>query len=116
MSRLGDYLEDRIGFRRRMQAMLEHPIAGGPSWARSVGFTLVFLLVTLTATGLALMTTYAPTVEAAWASVHFTTYLMPHGWLLRVLHHFAGEAMLVLACAHVAMLAMGGAHRRPREL
>ena len=116
MSRLGDWLDDRIGFRRRMQAMLEHPIAGGPSWARSVGFTLVFLLVTLTATGLGLMTTYAPSVEAAWASVHFTTFLMPHGWLLRGLHHFAGEAMLVLACAHVAMLAMGGAHRRPREL
>jgi ubiquinol-cytochrome c reductase cytochrome b subunit len=116
MSRLGDYLEDRIGLRRRMKSMLEHPIAGGPSWARSVGFTLLFLLVTLVATGLALMTTYAPTVESAWASVHFTTYLMPHGWLLRGLHRFAGEAMLVLACAHVAMLAMGGAHRRPREL
>jgi len=116
MSRLGDYLEDRIGLRRRMRAMLDHPIAGGPSWARSVGFTLLFLLVVLVVTGLALMTTYAPTVEAAWASVHFTTYLMPHGWLLRGLHHFAGEAMLVFACAHLAMLAMGGAHRRPREL
>ncbi len=116
MSRLGDWLDDRIGFRRRMKAMLEHPIAGGPSWARSVGFTLVFLLVVLVMTGLALMTTYAPTVEAAWASVHFTTYVMPHGWLLRGLHHFAGEAMLVLAATHVAMLAMGGAHRRPREL
>ena len=116
MSGLGDYLEDRIGVRRRMRAMLDHPIAGGPSWARSLGFTLLFLLLALVCTGVALMTTYAPTVEAAWASVHFTTYLMPHGWLLRGLHRFAGEAMLVLACAHVAMLAMGGAHRRPREL
>jgi ubiquinol-cytochrome c reductase cytochrome b subunit len=116
MSRLGDYLEDRIGFRRRMQAMLDHPIAGGPSWSRSVGFTLVFLLLALTATGLALMTAYAPTVEAAWSSVHFTTYIMPHGWLLRGLHHFSAEAMLVLACAHVAMLATGGGHRRPCEL
>ncbi|HEX4513792.1 MAG TPA: cytochrome b N-terminal domain-containing protein [Polyangiaceae bacterium] len=116
MSRLGDWLDDRIGFGRRMKAMLEHPIAGGPSWARSVGFTLVFLLVTLVATGVALMTTYAPTVEAAWASVHFTTYVMPHGWLLRGLHHFAGEAMLVLAATHVAMLAVGGGHRRPREI
>jgi ubiquinol-cytochrome c reductase cytochrome b subunit len=116
MSGLGDYLEDRIGFRRRMRAMLDHPIAGGPSWARSVGFSLLFLLVILTCTGLALMTAYAPSIEAAWASVHFTTYVMPHGWLLRGLHHFAGEAMLVLACAQVAMLAMGGAHRKPREL
>ncbi len=113
---LGDFFDDRIGLRRRFRAMLEHPIAGSPSWARSVGFALLFLLVTETLTGIALMTTYAPTVEAAWASVHFTTYLMPHGWLLRGLHHFAGEAMLVLACAHVAMLAMGGAHRKPREL
>src|SRR5262249_19194048 len=42
--------------------------------------------------------------------------IMPHGWLLRGLHRFAGEAMLVLACAHIGMLAIGGAHRKPREL
>ncbi len=96
--------------------MLEHPIAGSPSWARSMGFTLLFLLCAETVTGVALMTTYAPSIEAAWASVHFTTYIAPHGWLLRGVHRFAGEAMLVLACAHVAMLAMGEAHRRPREV
>jgi ubiquinol-cytochrome c reductase cytochrome b subunit len=111
-----DWLEDRIGLRRRMRAMLEHPIAGGPSWARSMGFTLLVLLCAETLSGIALMTTYAPTIEAAWASVHFTTYIQPHGWLLRGLHRFTGEAMLVLACTHVGMLAMGGAHRRPREV
>jgi len=116
MSRLGDYFDDRIGFRRRTREMLEHPIAGSPSWARSMGFTLLFLLCAETVTGVALMTTYAPSIEAAWASVHFTTYIAPHGWLLRGLHRFSGEAMLVLACAHVAMLAMGEAHRRPREV
>jgi ubiquinol-cytochrome c reductase cytochrome b subunit len=116
MSKSGDYLEDRLGLRRRTRAMLEHPIAGGPSWARSVGFTLLVLLCAETVSGVALMTAYAPTIEAAWASVHFTTYLAPHGWLLRGTHRFAAEAMLVLACTHVAMLAMGGAHRKPREV
>ena len=115
--KLGDYLDDRLGVRRRFREALEHPIAGGPSWARSVGFTLVFLLLILTCTGIALATSYAPTIESAWASVHYTTFIMPHGfWLLRGLHHFSAEAMLVLACAHVAMLAIGGAHRKPREL
>ncbi len=99
-----------------MREALEHPIAGGPSWARSVGFTLLFLLLVITCTGIALATSYAPTIESAWASVHYTTYVMPHGWLLRGLHRFSAEAMLVLACAHVAMLAIGGAHRKPREL
>jgi len=113
---LGDYLEDRLGTRRRLRAALAHPIAGGPSWARSVGFTLLFLLVVLTLTGIALTTSYAPTIESAWASVHYTTYVMSHGWLLRGLHRFAAETMLVLACAHVAMLASGGAHRKPREI
>ncbi len=114
--KLGVYLDDRIGARRRLREVLEHPIAGGPSWARSVGFTLLFLLLVLTVTGIALASAYAPTIESAWASVHYTTYLMPHGWLLRGLHRFASDAMLVLACAHVAMLAMGGGHRAPREI
>lgn len=114
--KLGAYLEDRIGFRRRMRELVEHPIAGGPSWARSVGFTLLFLLLVLTVTGIALASAYAPTIESAWASVHYTTFVLPHGWLLRGLHRFAADAMLVLASAHVAMLAMGGGHRAPREI
>jgi ubiquinol-cytochrome c reductase cytochrome b subunit len=114
--KLADLLDDRLGMRRRFRKALEHPIAGGPSWARSAGFTLVFLLVVLTLTGVALTTSYAPTIESAWASVHYTTYILPHGWLLRGLHHFSAEAMLVLACGHVAMLAIGGAHRKPREI
>ena len=116
MSRLGDWLDDRLGTRRAVKDLIEHPLAGGPSWASALGTTVGFLLLVLVATGAALMTTYAPSETTAWASVHYTQFLAPHGWLVRGVHHFAGESMLVLAAAHAAMLAITGGGRRPREL
>ena len=116
MSRLGDWLHDRLGTRGAVNSVLEHPLAGGPSWASSLGHTVGFLLLVEAATGVALMTTYAASETSAWASVHATQFLAPHGWLVRGVHHFAGEGMLVLAAAHVAMLAVSGGGRRPREL
>lgn len=116
MSRLGDWLDDRLGLRRAMKEVLDHPLAGGPSWASALGSTVGFLMFVQVASGVALMTTYAPSETSAWASVHHTQFLEPHGWLVRGMHHFAGEGMLVLAAAHVAMLAITGGARRPREL
>lgn len=116
MSRLGDWLDERLGVRSAVDAWLDHPLAGGPGWANALGAVVGFLLFVEAATGVALMTTYAPSETSAWASVHYTQYLAPHGWLVRGMHHFAGEAMLVLAAAHVAMLAVTGGGRRPREL
>ncbi len=116
MSRVGDWLDERLDHRRRIDAVLDHPLAGGPSWASAMASTLGFLLFLEVATGVALSTTYAAAETTAWASVYYTQNVAAHGWMLRGIHHFAGEAMLVLAALHVAMLAVMGGGRRPREL
>lgn len=38
------------------------------------------------------------------------------GWLVRGLHHFGAQAMIVLLAAHLIQTALYGAYRRPREL
>ncbi len=116
MSRFTDWLDDRLDVRRRTTALLDHPLAGGPSWASAMARTLGVLLVVEVATGLALETTYAAAETTAWASVYYTQNVAALGWFLRGVHHFAGEAMLVLAALHVAWLAVTGAAQRPREL
>ncbi len=108
--------DERTGLRARLRAWMDHPLAGGPSWAYALGTCFAYLFLLEAATGVALMTSYVPSIEAAWASVYFTSYVMPHGGLVRGMHHFAGEGMLALAAAHVAALAVGGGHRRPRHL
>ncbi|CAN5774452.1 hypothetical protein BH09MYX1_BH09MYX1_35320 [soil metagenome] len=116
MSKLGDWLDERLDHRRRIDAALAHPLAGGPSWAAAMAWTLGMLLFVLVVTGFALQTTYVAGETTAWASVYYTQNVAAHGWLLRGIHHFSGEAMLVLAALHVATLAIQGTARRPREL
>jgi ubiquinol-cytochrome c reductase cytochrome b subunit len=47
--------------------------------------------------------------------VHYISYELAAGWLVRGLHHFGSQAMIVLLGAHVLQVAMFGAYKRPRE-
>jgi ubiquinol-cytochrome c reductase cytochrome b subunit len=67
-------------------------------------------------TGLLLMTTYAPSAQTAWASVHYISYSLSGGWLIRGLHHFGSQAMVVLAALHLGQVALFGAYKKPREM
>lgn len=116
MSKLGDWLDERLDHRRRIASLLDHPLSGGPSWASSMAKTLGVLLAVEVATGIGLETSYAAAETTAWASVYYTQNVATLGWFLRGAHHFAGEGMLVLAALHLAMLAITGGGQRPREV
>ena len=113
---LGDWLDERIGHRAMLARWLDHPLGGGASWAAAIGGAIAFDFAVLALTGALLATAYAPTPQAAWASVHFITHAMPGGWLVRGVHHFASHAMIVLVGAHLAHAVAVGAYKKPREV
>ncbi len=47
-------------------------------------------------TGLALWMYYSPGAQSAWESVYYLQYHVQGGWLLRAVHHYAAQVMLVL--------------------
>jgi ubiquinol-cytochrome c reductase cytochrome b subunit len=116
MKKLADWVDARLGHREALRAWLDHPIAGGASWARVIGSLLLFDFLLLALSGAVLMTAYAPSPQAAWPSVHHLTFVTPGGWLLRGIHHFASHAMIVLIGAHVVHVLASGLYRKPREL
>ncbi|HZU83948.1 MAG TPA: cytochrome b N-terminal domain-containing protein, partial [Polyangiaceae bacterium] len=67
-------------------------------------------------TGWALMAYYSPSATTAWASVEHLNYAVVGGWLLRGLHHFGAQAMIVVVGLHVAQVAIYGAYKAPREV
>lgn len=69
--------------------------------AEALAGAVLLGLVAQAFTGVGLMLVYAPTTQAAWASVHFLTYTQGGGWLLRGLHHFLSHALLVAVGAQV---------------
>jgi ubiquinol-cytochrome c reductase cytochrome b subunit len=116
VSRLGDWLDERAGHRALLRAALDEPIPGGASWAYVWGSALSLSLVVQAITGWLLMSAYAPSATTAWASVAYISHGISGGWVIRGLHHFGAQAMIVLLAAHLMQTALLGAYRRPREL
>ena len=73
LSRLGDFLDERTGHRKLLAHALDEPIRGGARWAYVFGSALLGSFLVQAVTGVALMTSYAPSDKTAWASVHYIT-------------------------------------------
>lgn len=114
--RLGDWLDARTGHRHILHELLDEPVVGGARWAYVYGSALTLAFVVQAVTGLLLMTTYAPSAQTAWASVHYISYSLSGGWIIRGLHHFGAQAMVVVAVLHLGQVALFGAYKKPREL
>jgi ubiquinol-cytochrome c reductase cytochrome b subunit len=70
----------------------------------------------LALTGLTLMTAYGASPQAAWASVHYVQFVQERGWVVRGLHFWAAQSLIVLAALHVAHGAFVASYRKPREV
>lgn len=113
---LADWLDDRVGYRHLMHIMLQEPIRGGARWRYVWGSTLTFVFFLQVVTGLALWMGYSANAKHAWESVYFIQHEMTLGWLLRGIHHFAAQAMVVLLLFHLVQVVVDGAYRAPREI
>jgi len=111
-----DWLDHRIGHRKLIEALLLEHIPGGPRWRYVWGSTLAFVFMIQLVTGILLMTSYSASDANAWGSVHYIQYKMDFGWLIRGLHHYGSQTMMVLIACHMLQVVIAGAHLPPREL
>ncbi|MGH7271375.1 MAG: cytochrome b N-terminal domain-containing protein, partial [Polyangiaceae bacterium] len=116
LGRVGDWLDERTGWRASLRRGIEHPAVGGPFWGRAIGAAVATCVGVLAVTGIALMTSYAPSPQSAWASVHYLQAVQGGGWIVRGLHSWAAQALFLLAALHVFYVAWTGGYRAPREL
>ena len=79
------------------------------------GATLFFFLIQV-ATGILLLLYYKPTAEAAFESVRFIMTEVAFGWLIRSLHSWSANLMILAAFLHMATVFFMKAYRKPREL
>ena len=79
------------------------------------GMTLFFFAVQV-ATGILLMLYYRPSAQEAFESVEFIMTTVPFGWLIRSVHAWSANLMVLFAVLHLATVYFTKAYRRPREL
>lgn len=116
MSAFLAWLDHRTGIRAFTHAALYEHIPGGARWRYVWGSTLSFCFFVQVVTGLALWAAYSPSAQTAWESVFYIQNHMTAGWLLRGVHHFTAEMMVVLMAIHFVQVVIDGAYRAPREI
>ncbi len=116
MKALLNWLDDRTGYKNLMHEALNEPIPGGARWRYITGSMLTFCFVVQAITGFFLWCGYAPSTQTAWESVYYIQNEMFYGWLLRGIHHFAAQAMMIVLGLHFLQVVWDGAYRAPREV
>ncbi|HEY3963740.1 MAG TPA: cytochrome b N-terminal domain-containing protein [Planctomycetaceae bacterium] len=116
MNSLLDWLDHRTGYKTLMHEALYERVPGGARWRYVWGSTLVFTFSVQLITGLFLWMGYSPSSQTAWESVYFIQHDMLLGWVLRGIHHFTAQAMVVLLVLHLLQVIIDGAYKAPREV
>src|SRR5260221_14697263 len=116
MKRLLDLLDGRTGSGALLREAVYERVPGGSRWRYVWGSTLVFTFSVQLVTGLFLWMAYSPSGQTAWESVYYIQHELFLGWLLRGIHHFTAQAMIVLLALHLIQVIIDGAYKAPREV
>lgn len=116
MNALMAWLDNRTGYKSLMHEALYERVPGGARWRYVWGSTLVFTFVLQVITGFMLWSAYSPSTRTAWESVYYIQNEMTLGYLIRGVHHFAAQAMVVLMAIHLVQVIIDGAYKAPREI
>lgn len=92
-----------------------------PQKQARLGYTLgmgglaVFLSLVVGFTGILEMFYYIPTPDEAALSVQLISYHVPLGWLIRNLHYWSGQILIIVSGLHLLRVIFTGAYTSPRR-
>ncbi len=111
-----NWLEHRTGLISFLHEALYENVPGGSRWRYVWGSALAFTFFVQVVTGVFLWMSYSPSAQTAWESVYYIQFEMTGGWLLRGLHHYTAQMMVVLLAVHLAQVVLDRAYQAPREV
>lgn len=84
-------------------------------WRHAFGGIAYLLFMVLVVSGVLLSFYYRPSVDEAYHSIQYIATEVPFGWLLRDLHVWSANLIVVALMAHMARVFFAGAYKPPRE-
>jgi cytochrome b6 len=111
------WLEERLGL-AGLKEFVAHktvPLHKATAWYYFGGITL-FLFTIQVLTGVLLLLYYRPTTTEAYESVQFIVTRVQFGWLVKSIHSWSANLMILAAFIHMFSVVFLHAYRKPREL
>jgi quinol-cytochrome oxidoreductase complex cytochrome b subunit len=108
-------LDARLDIKEALETNLKKPVPSHVNWLFCFGGISLFLFIVQAVTGIMLLMYYRPTIAEAYKSVVFITNNVPFGWLVRGLHHWAANLMIIMVVLHMARVFFYAAYKPPRD-
>jgi quinol-cytochrome oxidoreductase complex cytochrome b subunit len=90
-------------------------LPGHVNWRHALGGITYLLFLVLIVTGVLLAFYYRPSAQEAYQSIQHIVSQVPFGWLMRDLHVWTANLIVIAALAHMARVFFSGAYKPPRE-
>jgi len=87
-----------------------------PTYTFGLGMILGFLFLIMIFTGVILMIYYTPSVETAYQSVKDIVYIVPGGRIIRNMHRWASQGMVIVVFLHLVRVFYTGSYLGKRSL
>ena len=116
-TRLFGWLDQRYGLTKVVD-FLSHktvPVHRGSVWYYFGGVSL-FLFIVQVISGILLLLYYRVGANSSHESVHFIISKVPFGWLIRSIHSWGANLMILAAMIHMFSVLFERAYVKPREL
>lgn len=104
-------LDDLINFMKKKEV----PLYRGTIWYYFGGISLLLFIIQV-ATGMLLLLYYKGSSELAFESVRFISAKVKFGWLIRSIHSWSANLMILSAFIHMFSVFFTKAYKKPREL
>jgi quinol-cytochrome oxidoreductase complex cytochrome b subunit len=87
-----------------------------PGYTLGLGMILGFLFLIMVFTGVILMIYYTPSVENAYRSVKDIVYVVPGGRIIRNMHRWASQGMVIVVFLHMLRVFYTGSYLQKRSM
>jgi quinol-cytochrome oxidoreductase complex cytochrome b subunit len=108
-------MDRRFGLRGAIQNTLRKPLPPYFNMGHYLGGIVLFLFGVQVITGVLLALYYSPSPETAYLSVQFINNQLPVGWLIREIHAWAADLLIIFLLLHLIRVYFMGAYKTPRE-
>ncbi len=115
VNRIIDWLDERVGLRQLVTYLMHVEIPRTAHTYYLGGITL-FVFGSQAVTGILLSLYYQPTPEAAYNSILYIMNQVPFGWLIRSVHGWGANLMIIFCILHMLRVIIQGAYKKPREV
>jgi len=116
MKTILDWLDERTGWRKVKEVILDRHIPKGVDWRYTLGSVTLFFFLLQVVTGILLAMHYSPSPDHAYDSVKYLSKEVPMGGFLRGLHKWGATGMVVTVFLHLLRVFFMGAYKYPREV